>query len=388
MLVYIIIFLYLTFLVVYYDINCQNSRKKANEILSVVVLVLLAGLRYQIGSDTLVYEDRFYMSSDLNTFFTDDWLLGREPLWALLNSAVLTWFKDFTYLQLLVAIPTNILLFKFFKKTTRKYFTALLITFVVIWWNYNFEIMREAFVASIYLNTLFLLKRKKYIIYVLASLPLLLLHRFAFVVIFLTPIFVLFKGKWLYTALAVITIWVFVFVDLSELNTILIFMSGNMNEELSDKMMSYAMSEGEGFHDMSFSLIGIIELVLLKIVLPILVIYSIRKEKEADSFLSFYQSMVFLFILFSFISLKLSIIGRFNNYIYPIFIVGIINLLYSKRIKTPVRLLALVLTCMLMIDGAYNFYRPTYNQKGKSYNTLHIPYKSVLNKKTYENIIY
>lgn len=375
MIPYIIIILLLLVLVYYYDTNSTQRGKREWVAFICLVLTIFAGLRYNVGSDTANYEAIFNYSPNLHLLFSNKfWWLEREPLWRLLNSIIRTFTDNFIWFQLIISFIINYLLYTFLLRTTDKIFTAYLIIFCVCWWNFNFEILREAVCVVLYLHSILILFDRKYIKYIIISLILISIHRFAFIPVLMTPLLFFINRRVVLTVMGILAVLVFVFVDESMITTVIISISEELNEASQQKMLYYLESKDEGFHSVNFN--GMIEAILLSIALPI---YTITcKKRIATKYDDAFLILTIIYVIFSLLKLKMSIMSRICNYYVIILIVGVVNSLYhSINFKMKPVYVALVIIYILM--GCYNFYTPNYNSQNDRYNTNYIPYTSVLN---------
>src|SRR5690606_2232463 len=105
-----------------------------------------------------------------------------EPLWLILNAICKTIYDDFVLVQLVQSAIVNITVFWFINKYSPKPFLAILLYYVFQWWNFNFEVMREAIVVSFYLYALdALLSKKGLKRYYLRIWPAVLIHTMGFI---------------------------------------------------------------------------------------------------------------------------------------------------------------------------------------------------------------
>lgn len=112
--IYFIIGFYLLFLACKYDIfgSKDKSAKKFHYYFSLIILILLAALRYRIGGDTCRYMDLY--GGDLSS---EADLGGRfQPLWRLLTNILYSVSPDFTLFQFVHAIFLNTVHFFFFQE--------------------------------------------------------------------------------------------------------------------------------------------------------------------------------------------------------------------------------------------------------------------------------
>ena len=66
MLIYIIILFFFFLLVIRYDVNHVKQGRNVFFVLEAVILILLFGLRYRVGGDSLLYEDNWYKLPNLS----------------------------------------------------------------------------------------------------------------------------------------------------------------------------------------------------------------------------------------------------------------------------------------------------------------------------------
>lgn len=130
MLPYIILFVTSLLGVVQYDINRHNRTKKIAWYFLFCYVILLVGLRYRVGSDTLVYiwgYDRLPSWGELN--WSEIWSYEFQPLYVLLCAIAKSISPDFTVLQILHAFIINSCIFYFIRKNTQYPFTGLFLYF-------------------------------------------------------------------------------------------------------------------------------------------------------------------------------------------------------------------------------------------------------------------
>ena len=72
--------------------------------IAVTLLILVAGLRWRVGSDTVSYASDFYFSHDLfHLEWSDFESVMKMPLWVLLQATCKTIWNDFLLFQFVVA---------------------------------------------------------------------------------------------------------------------------------------------------------------------------------------------------------------------------------------------------------------------------------------------
>ena len=177
----------------FYDLCGENKGKRFWKGATQIILILLAGLRYRVGVDTLAYLNRFYEQyPSLGNFSVSDYPIGSDPLFVILNSVVITIGGRFYIVQLIHAAFVILLISRYVNKHSKYYFTFLLLYFLFCFREYNMEIMRGSMcvVVSLYGND-YVQKRKwlkGYMLYFFA-----MLFHVQAVLCFLYPLFLRIK---------------------------------------------------------------------------------------------------------------------------------------------------------------------------------------------------
>ena len=122
---YLFVLILLLSLSIFYDI-C-DGKKYAHFWYNIifVIFVLMAGLRYRVGVDTIFATYTFFHDTPTLIHFFDDITLFQYPLWKLLNSFVFTIGGMWYWVQLIQTAFVNFLLFRYFKKHCKYIFTCL-----------------------------------------------------------------------------------------------------------------------------------------------------------------------------------------------------------------------------------------------------------------------
>ena len=160
--IYIVILLAIVACVWYFDLHGATRHKWILFWTFCITFIVVSGLRYRIGTDTIVY----MMSWDRYGDFWDfDWVADikkfREssihverfqPGWVLYCMAIKAFIPDVWGLQLVTAILINSAIFRTIKKYSEYPFLTILIFYISFKFiEFEFEIMREAVAESIYL---------------------------------------------------------------------------------------------------------------------------------------------------------------------------------------------------------------------------------------------
>jgi len=150
--IYIVIFILLFFLAWKFDYYEIKSHEKTWYYISLIILILLAGLRYRVGADTISYMRDYDILPPINKLNLNDFkTFKKEPLWLLFNSICKFFTPKFYLVQLIHASFINIVIFRFLKKNTSYFFTSILFYYILFYNYFNMEIMRESIAISLFL---------------------------------------------------------------------------------------------------------------------------------------------------------------------------------------------------------------------------------------------
>ena len=170
-----------------FDINGKTEYRDQWYLGMLILFILIAGLRWRVGIDTTRYLYSFYHTRPtLSEFSFEEYPIGRDPLWVLLNSIVKSLDGRFFFLQIVHASIVNILIFKYIKRHSKYIFTCLFFYAITCYFVYNMEIMRGSLsiVICLYANDYFINRQwiKGYVLLFVA-----LLFHAQTIVMFLMP---------------------------------------------------------------------------------------------------------------------------------------------------------------------------------------------------------
>lgn len=376
MIPYILVVLLLLFLIIQYDVEKRKIGKELWQWVVVVVLVLMAGLRYHVGTDTPSYEyDYYHTIPYLNNCFHDSDSFS-QPLWVLLMSLCKTISGSFVFFQFAHAIIINLLIFRFIKRTTKYVFSSFLLTFCLTWWNLSFEVLRESICVAVYLNAVLLLREHKYVKYIILGLIIIGFHWFGFVIVLITPIVTHVNEKIMISLSVLLAVFLFFFVDTSFFDLLEMLASDHMSGGAQERLDSYLGKEG-GQGRASYNLMGMLSVFILSVLFPLLTIFFIKKDERYKYFIN----IIILFVVVGVLQTKMVIFGRFFNYLYIILIVCCLHVVYEHKIRVPlIRLFYNILVLIFVVyNGIMPFYMPDPSEPRTNihYNCYHIPYKTI-----------
>ncbi len=351
MVLYIVVVIFLIFLGVYFDLlgNKKSINKWIN--VTIVVLTLLAGFRYHIGTDSVYYE---MIYSDWPTLFNLKLRHFTEsdfaPLYVFYFSFLRTISKDFVIVQLVTSAIINISVIKFIQKYfgTDFIFTFILLYFCTFFYSVNCETLRESLAISVFLWSIKYFKEGRWLKYYFLSLVAFLFHYGAFLLIFLPLI-----RNWRFTKKSIIFIIIIPLVFwLIPLENIVwwVISSGAVFSRFLEYMSGSEMETG-------FSVSAIIN----QLVLPLFFIFYLTRKDDEEKWGNMSFMLVAYLITAWMATLIIGIFYRYNVYFgvfyYAMYAATIVDISkrYFKRI-----VFIFILLLMPFLYTVYNNWNNVY----------------------------
>lgn len=369
MLIYTLIFFFLLIPVIRFDLMKIEGNKNLWFYSSLIILVLLAGLRYRVGSDTLVYMrlfDQYPSMAELSTF--DFQTAEFNPLWYIFNAPFVT-LKSFTLFQFAHALIVNTIFFWFFRKyVPTAYFTAILVYYFGCFFYFNMEVLRETLCISVLLLAYPSLEKRHFVRYYLWCVVALFIHLSAAIML-LIPLMLLFKKD---------NIWIFVFAMLSVVLLLSVFdiisygLSLAFEGKVAEKIHSYLLRDEP-------NIFGIILQFLT--MLPFLLITYVRNKNCYDND-KLIGAILLMVIIIQTAGMFVAAFIRFTNYFMPFGIVFIVNTFYmhywdlKKHLMTRIVMSCALCTYVFTLSYYYLRNRSEDYPNGRHYH-LYVPYHSV-----------
>ena len=187
------IYFIIIFILLYcsYSFDICGKRKYRDRAYTFVlfILILLAGLRWRVGGDTIRYLTSYYSSAPyIWEIRFEDLTFGGHPLWDILVSLIRSLKMPFFVVQMFESAFVNILLFKYLKKHTEYIFTCVFFYFIGEYFFMNMETMKLSFcvVLCLYAHDFFI--EKKWIRAYSLTFIAILFHAQSMIIL-LTPLF-------------------------------------------------------------------------------------------------------------------------------------------------------------------------------------------------------
>lgn len=315
--IYISIFILLIILSLHFDLRGKKGNRDICYYGIMVVFILVAGLRYRLGTDTPNYIWHFYHDiPKLDRLTVDDISIGNKTLWILLNSLILSLGGKFYMVQLIQTTFVNVLIFRYIKKHSNHLFTCLFFYFLCMYFSLNMEVMKAALsiVVCYYANDYVLRKKwlKAYSLFAVA----ILFHPQALLISFVSIFYFLRFNKLGFLVLA------FSFVVGIVIQSVFgdYLMLFEFDDALADKTAALANNEHTISQD--HSQIYLSMAVYVYIVYALISFFYIKQNVNSN--LLEFEPFLFFFVLFYVVSINAFIFYRFSMY-YMIYLILFIS---------------------------------------------------------------
>lgn len=373
MFIYILIFIYLFRLAYVYDIKQKrNGSLNFHYIISCIILITVAGVRYRIGYDTINYMNSFQIAPTLQELMNGAQLKG-DLIWGYLMGFSKEIYNDFFVVQILQSIIVNGFIFWFIKRQSPKPFLGVLLYFLLQWWNLCFEAMREAIAISFFLYGMdALLSGKGLKGYYLRVWPAVFAHTFGFITLFFPFIRYLRFNKFSIVVYIAIIVLLFSVKDYVNDITMLI---GMVSDDAVFKADKYFNSDT--FGESNLSLMGIISLIIGYIFPCISIMFLLvrnQTKREQNPLIPY----VFIYICFVILKIQIPIFYRFLNYFELLVIVAFTQALFFEKNRLKLRLVSVSMMLMILVR-LYSLSSPDVGTDIEAYHR-YLPYNSIFQK--------
>lgn len=369
MLIYVAIFLFLLIPVIRFDLMKIEGNKSLWFYSSLIILILLAGLRYRVGSDTLIYMRQFNSNPSMRELSTFNFRTAEyNPLWYIFNSPFVT-MKSFTMFQIAHATVVNSIFFWFFRKyVPTAYFTAIFVYYFGYFFYFNMDVLRESLCVGILLLAYPYLEKKKFIQYYLLCIVALFMHMSA-IVMFVIPFTLIFKRD---------NIYIFVCVFCSLICLLLIFdivsfiLSIAFEGIIAEKINSYLHRDAPNLFGIALQFLTM---------LPVLLVTFVRNRNHYNNDKTI-GAILLMLIAIQTVGMSIAAFVRFNNYMAPFCIVFIINTFYlhywdMRRHFKPLMIVYCALFVYAFSLSRFYFKSRSEDYPGGRHYHTYIPYHSI-----------
>lgn len=341
--------------------------------LILLFIILIAGLRFRVGGDTIGYFDKFHEIPTLNKLSKFDFSIAEyNPSWYIFNALLKSISDSFYVFQLGHAILINVIIFWFFRKYSYNKFFVLPFYFFFYFVYFNMEILRESLSIGIFLLAIPSFLKKNWFRYYIFVLVGLTFHTSAIVAAILPILYSNLKVRYQIILFGLLTAFLGFFVNGN-------FISSLGIENLLGTNTLYYLNK-------QMNLTGVLYQ-LLKI-LPVVLIYAFSKKiNSTDRF----EKFVFPFAIIGVISAFIPGVYRFLNYLVLPILVYLTNQLYflilNKKLYIKTYYKVSLSVFILFVFQIYYYMRDesevTKVNGTKKYDS-YLPYYSIFEEKFHE----
>lgn len=368
--IYLFPFILSLFFLIKFDFNKKITGANFCYNLLLIVLILIAGLRYKVGGDSLNYFEYFDEIPYLNALPNYDFINSPyDPFWIALSSISKTLINDFAFFQLIHAVIINTIIFWFIKKYTGFRFTAVFLYVCGAYLYFNMEIMRESLAICVFLLAYPSFREKKWLKYYVIAIVAFLFHSSA-IILFLFPLLRYVKMN-LFNVLMIGLVFI-ISIYFKQIIGLVLFTS-----RISEKFNTYS--------NLQLNIFGIISNFLFYCLIPFVVI---RLNNSLNRFESKFEELIFLYFFLAMVFLYIPGFARFLNYLTPfllIYLGDFINNIMNDKKLIKVKFLYVTMVFFLISFSKIQYYLIDTSKSVKDthqYN-LWYPYSSVFEKEEY-----
>ena len=332
-----------------------------------ICFILLAGLRFYVGSDTHNYAYDFSIMPEISKLSEFHRLESRYQFgWDAFVCIIKSFFDNFAFLQLITATIVNVAIFWFIKRNTTNVFLAVLFYFILNYFEYNMEIMREAIAVVLGLAAVMLYEKNRRLYFVLLVMLAFEIHISA-VVLAITPFItkIKYSNKLVVVTILLSVIVPLLFTQISGLANFINLFTASDPEYLLRRYLNQSM-------DNSRTMFYYLELYVSYLIIPLLCLLTLKEKAK-------YTGIVIAFIVIRCMGMFTYAFYRFGNYFEPFYWILLADATYYywKKMRIPKNVLIPILTiCILFIyqRGQLGNY-PMY--PGHKLYERYIPYEMV-----------
>ncbi|MBE6194642.1 MAG: EpsG family protein [Rikenellaceae bacterium] len=370
--------LILIFIGIYeYDLtNRSFSSSKKNTLYYTIAFILffIAAFRYYNGGDTENYAEHFLQIpswEELSDHHFDDFRYQKGYIYFV--SFIKGVWNNFLIQQILTALIVNAVVFRFIKRNSPFVFLTTLMYFILNYFEFNMEIMRECISVALGLLAYECLKSRRYVLMAILIYIAYQFHISALILI-LMPLFAIVKFSkksfFIVLVIAILLPALYVAIPNLELYANLLF---NQEDWVND---AYLIQEYSDTLSTNYYVTHILKFLFI----PFVILWYVNKKVKFE-----FTGMVYAYALLQLLSMFSYAFYRFANYFAPFYWIAIsyaIYLLISKQRELRTIILSFILILMIYLHQNVQFSWDSNNNQ--YYYNRYIPYESVFFNEGYK----
>ena len=246
--IYYIVFVLLLALSYVYDFHTNQKGKSLSFWLVCIIMTAIAGFRFRLGIDTINYMEDFEENARYLSNFFEAWRLDELPYeigFALFESLCKSICDSWFFFQFVIAFFVNFSIFRFVHRNARYPFVVILLYFAILYFDINYETLRQSMSLSFALWAYEYLKQKSYARYMILSICAVLMHNVG-IVLFLLPLLQI--KRYNYKVLCAVCI--IIFVSGGVFNQMFPYLADIFHkvgfENMAEKAVTYTEADGLG----------------------------------------------------------------------------------------------------------------------------------------------
>lgn len=383
--IYLVLLIYLLCLVLIYDVQGKQKNKQKHFYYVLLFMIFVVGLRFRLGTDTVIYMDDFKEYPKLQNLSLKDFTDSRyQPFWIILNSVGKS-LGDFVCVQFLTAtLHIGILGYALKRLCPSLIFSTLFMYYLFDFTRLNMEVMRESIAIGIFLLFILAINDKKIWKALILTVIATNFHVFALPVFGVYWLYYKFiAGKTTLNLFLVAFILLFCIVNKDFMADFILNTMVDQGEDgYNDAVLMYANSEMYGQSDLNWK--GTL-LNLMKPIFLIIMMLALRKKCKSIILINneLFSTAIWLAVIFSLCKYSMPIMERPYNYmciftciLYSIFYMNIVSKVV-ERYKICVQIGISMCLAMLSI---YNYHRSDGLAETERYYSRYYPYSSVFDQ--------
>lgn len=337
-----------------------------------LILILLMGLRYHVGGDSIRYETYFsYTPSIKELFSTEIWTHGFQPGWIIISAIVKDLTNSYFVLQFIVCAFVNSTFFILAKKRCSSPLTFIFLYFIFQYFYFSAEILRESIAITLFMIGFNYIFQRKFFQYFLFCFLAYCFHASALFTFFLPFFYFLISKTSGYKSFIVVGFITALFVIFSE--TIYSSVSDTMfsNNVITQGKIENIQNSGK------LNIFGVI--VALFYTVPAFIIFHI-KAKQESAFPKNERLIILMYLTTCIIGILAQPLTRLQNYFAILFLFVLADAIHKNSSTLSIKFL-LSIALSIMVFSKLNYY--TSNSQNSNTYALkryqkYIPYSSIL----------
>lgn len=370
---YLTVLILVLYCVYNFDI-CEQKRNRDTWFnFLLFVFIIISGFAYRLGYDNANYMSEFPMYRMYGGYGWEELTSysGRQPLWVLMTKICKAIVNKYWFFKLAHSLLINTLIFLAFRRLTKYVFTAILFYFVLVYFEYNFQVMRQSIAVALFMSSISKYEDNKWLPYYLINILGFLFHEAA-IIAFILPLIKFIK-------ISVISICAtFVLSILGVLRGAFLveaLLPNVMDSFIGDKAFFYmSQMDDEG------AAIGLN--IILSVLIPLVFIF----KKVRNNRVGINDYFVMIYGLLYGLGLNVPIIYRFNQFFILSFLICYIEIFAQLAIWAKSKLgvnakVTFICVCVLFLTYRARMYLlPFAGSDIPSYSQFY-PYHSILFEK-------